>query len=86
MSTGKRLAQKRPVFAILSLLMALATINAQEEDAAQESVYKIPVERLWLNSYGNIRISKRLFLGCTDPYSLSGDSGRSLCRSNCPDL
>jgi len=46
------------------LLLVSIGANAQETDAQQEpkeSIYQPPASRLWLNTYGNIRISKRLF-------------------------
>ena len=44
-------------------LMDLGDIIAQEpmESSPETSVYREPVTRVWINTYGNIRISKRLF-------------------------
>ncbi|MGB5981429.1 MAG: DUF2490 domain-containing protein [Nonlabens sp.] len=49
----------------LSMLVALFVSNtllAQDEIILpEETIFKEPVSKLWLNTYGNIRISKKLF-------------------------
>jgi hypothetical protein len=49
---------------VVFLLTSCLISNAQEEEKEVlplESKYKEPVTKTWINTYGNIRISKRLF-------------------------
>jgi len=50
---------------IISLLAVLASkvsdLYAQQPEAPSESVYEEPITLLWLNTYGNIRLTNRLF-------------------------
>ena len=46
------------IFVILFNCIAF-NVSAQEE--ATESIFKEPKTKLWVNTYGNVRISKRLF-------------------------
>ncbi|MGB5928501.1 MAG: hypothetical protein WBH03_10010, partial [Cyclobacteriaceae bacterium] len=57
---------KKHYYAILLVLVLLFTcsaLQAQEKDTEkpERSQYKDPVTLLWINTYGNIRLSKRLF-------------------------
>jgi hypothetical protein len=45
---------------MLALVFVFAFTKAQEEDS-NEATFKEPTTKVWLNTYGNIRISKRLF-------------------------
>ncbi|NAS13285.1 DUF2490 domain-containing protein [Poritiphilus flavus] len=49
--------------ALISMLLcfSMPSWGQEEEVLPSESEFKEPVERLWINTYGNIRISKRLF-------------------------
>jgi hypothetical protein len=54
--------KKTLVGLLLSLFCFNFTVNAQEEVVLpSESKFKDPKSKIWFNSYGNIRISKRLF-------------------------
>ena len=44
---------------VLFFLLTAQTIVAQEE--SRETVYKEPVTGIWINTYGNIRLTNRLF-------------------------
>ncbi|MEM9144300.1 MAG: DUF2490 domain-containing protein [Bacteroidota bacterium] len=53
---------KFPLIGILCFLVLSMPMIAQEEQILpEESEFKDPVTRVWFNTYGNIRISKRLF-------------------------
>ena len=54
---------QKSIVAVLALLAAgIAGVRAQEDVILPEaSEYKEPLSKLWINTYGNIRISKRLF-------------------------
>ncbi|MFA0964334.1 DUF2490 domain-containing protein [Roseivirga sp. BDSF3-8] len=57
---------KRPIYKfqlVLALLITCAGLQAQAQDSQppEQSEYKEPVTRLWINTYGNFRLSKRLF-------------------------
>jgi len=47
----------------LALLLAFAhlTAIAQDKEPPEESTFKEPVTRFWFNTYGNIRLTNRLF-------------------------
>lgn len=49
--------------ALIATLLCFSTPSwgQDEEVLPSESKFKEPVDRLWINTYGNIRISKRLF-------------------------
>ncbi|MDB2606881.1 DUF2490 domain-containing protein [Zobellia sp.] len=52
------------IWLVLFLLIATASVTAQEEEKVElpfESEYKEPKTKLWVNTYGKIRIGKRLF-------------------------
>lgn len=56
---------KRHYLHMLSLIYLFLFLGnrvmAQENTLPEESVFQEPISRLWVNTYGNIRISKRLF-------------------------
>jgi len=41
--------------------MPITTIRGQSRDLPNTSQFKPPISRLWINTYGNIRVSKHLF-------------------------
>lgn len=45
----------------LALLLIVIQLQAVAQEAPRTAEYEEPVTRLWLNTYGNIRISNRLF-------------------------
>ncbi len=54
---------RNSIFSVLALVtISIAGVRAQEDVILPEkSKYKEPVSKVWVNTYGNIRISKRLF-------------------------
>ncbi|CAM4077233.1 MULTISPECIES: DUF2490 domain-containing protein [Zobellia] len=52
------------IWLVMSLLVVTGSVSAQEEEKVElpfESEYKEPKTKLWVNTYGKIRIGKRLF-------------------------
>jgi len=47
--------------ALILIISLYADSNAQEDQRPTESVYEEPITLLWLNTYGNIRLTNRLF-------------------------
>lgn len=57
----KSLKSVRLLF-VISILFSCILVQGQEENILpEEAEFKDPVGRIWFNTYGNIRISKRLF-------------------------
>lgn len=46
---------------VLCLAVSINTFAQEENILPEESEFKDPIGRVWFNTYGNIRISKRLF-------------------------
>jgi hypothetical protein len=60
----RKLLAQSPFLFMFFFLNAAGWVMAQEESLnllPETSKYKEPVEKVWINTYGNIRISKRLF-------------------------
>jgi len=49
------------VFILLLLMAARVEVNAQEDVRPTESQIEEPLTLFWVNTYGNIRLSNRLF-------------------------
>lgn len=49
------------VIALLLLNLSVFSQEIEKQELPVSSKYKEPLTKLWINSYGNIRISKRLF-------------------------
>lgn len=59
-----RLHKNHIQLSVIFLLMVLSSLKAQEEEnevLPLESTYKDPSTKVWFNTYGKIRIGKRLF-------------------------
>lgn len=53
--------KKLHTYLIFSILCNFLVFNASAQEEPSESIFKEPKTKLWLNTYGNIRIGKRLF-------------------------
>ncbi|WP_010521688.1 DUF2490 domain-containing protein [Aquimarina agarivorans] len=61
--TFSRISYSKTTFILLLFVVCSLKINAQNSEVTlpKESVFQDPVTKYWINTYGNIRISKKLF-------------------------
>ncbi|MCK8522319.1 DUF2490 domain-containing protein [Aquimarina sp. D1M17] len=53
--------EKKCTYLFLIFFCLFSALGVEAQDEPTESKFKEPVTKLWVNTYGNIRISKRLF-------------------------
>lgn len=53
--------KNKPTLLVLAFICTFYNTLAQQENAPRERTFQEPISRLWLNSYGNIQISDRMF-------------------------